>query len=84
MISISLSVSSESFRCNTCKEIVRPTENISELEIHIQTIIEHSKSVRSLDKVLNVTRPASTVHCLPQVVASRQQDSSVWSAKMML
>ncbi|ROL48826.1 hypothetical protein DPX16_22345 [Anabarilius grahami] len=40
MFSIALSVSDEGFTCHKCREIVRLTERISELETRIQTLIE--------------------------------------------
>ncbi len=54
--SLSLSVGDEGFTCDKCREIVRLTEKISELEIHIQTLVEDSKNVRAVDTVLDATR----------------------------
>ncbi|KAL0148586.1 hypothetical protein M9458_056133, partial [Cirrhinus mrigala] len=46
MFSLSISVGSEGFTCDKCREIVRLTEKISELETRIQTLIEDSKNLR--------------------------------------
>ncbi|KAI2661158.1 Protein NLRC3 [Labeo rohita] len=55
MYSLSISVGSEGFTCDKCREIVRLTEKISELETSIQTLIEDSKNVRALDTALDAT-----------------------------
>ncbi len=60
----SLSVSSEAFTCDKCREIVRLTEKILELETHIQTLVEDSKNVRAVDTALDATSSGSPVHCL--------------------
>ncbi len=40
MYSLSVFVSSEGFKCDKCREIVRLTEKILELETRIQTLVE--------------------------------------------
>ncbi len=55
MYSLSISVSSEGFTCDKCKEIVRLTEKILELETRIQTLVEDSKNVRAVDTALDAT-----------------------------
>ncbi len=64
MYSLSISVSSEGFTCDKCREIVRLTEKILELETRIQTLVEDSKNVRAVDTALNATSSGSPVHCL--------------------
>ncbi len=39
MYSLPISVSSEGFKCDKCREIVRLTEKILELETRIQTLV---------------------------------------------
>ncbi len=63
MYSLSISVSSEGFTCDTCREIVRLTENILELETCIQTLIENRKNLRAVDMALDATSSGSPVHC---------------------
>ncbi len=63
MYSLSISVSSEGFTCDKCREIVRLTEKILELETRIQTLAEDSKNVRAVDTALDVTSSGSSVHC---------------------
>ncbi len=63
MYSLSISVSSEGFTCDKCREIVRLTEKILELETRIQTLVEESKNVRAVDTALDVTSSGSPVHC---------------------
>ncbi len=46
-----------------CREVVRLTEKILELETRIQTLVEDSKNVRAVDTVLGATSPGSPVHC---------------------
>ncbi len=58
----SLSVSSKGFTCDKCREIVRLTEKILELETHIQTLVEDSKNVRAVDTALDATSSGSSVH----------------------
>ncbi len=59
----SVSVSSERFICDNCREKVRQTEKILELETRIQTLVEDSKNVRAVDTVLDATSSGSPVHC---------------------
>ncbi len=63
MYSLSISVSSEGFTCDTRKKIVRLTEKILELETQIQTLVEDSKNVRAVDTALDALSLASPVHC---------------------
>ncbi len=63
MYSLSISVSSEGFTYDKCREVVRLTEKILELETRIQTLVEDSKNVRAVDTVLGATSPGSPVHC---------------------
>ncbi len=63
MYSLSLSVGDEGFICDKCREIVRLTEKILELETRIQTLVEDSKNVRAVDTALDATSSASHVHC---------------------
>ncbi len=51
------------FTCDKCREIVRLTEKILELETRIQTLIEDSKNVRAVDTALDATSSGSPVHC---------------------
>ncbi len=53
-ISLSISVSDEGFTCDKCREIVRLTEKVLELETRIQTLVEDSKNVRAVDTALDV------------------------------
>ncbi len=62
MYSLSLSVGDEGFTCDKCREIVRLTEKILELETRIQTLVEDSKNVRAGDTALDATSSASHVH----------------------
>ncbi len=62
MYSLSISVSSEGFTCDKCRETVRLTEKILELETCIQTLVEDSKNVRAVDTALDVTSSGSLVH----------------------
>jgi hypothetical protein len=55
MYNIAFSVSGEDYTCDKCREIVRLTEKISELETHIQTLIDDTKNARALDTALDVT-----------------------------
>ncbi len=63
---LSLSVGDEGFICDKCREIVRLTEKISELETRIQTLVEDSKNVRAGDTALDAISSASHVHCSVQ------------------
>ncbi|XP_056591619.1 uncharacterized protein LOC130410778 [Triplophysa dalaica] len=49
MFSLAFSVSGEGFTCDKCREVVRLTEKILELESRIQSIFEDSKSVRTVE-----------------------------------
>ncbi len=71
--SLSLSVCDEGFTCDKCREIVRLTEKILDLETHIQTLVEDSKNVRAVDTALDATSSGSPVHCSVLVSAPRQQ-----------
>ncbi len=51
------------FTCDKCREIVRLTENVLELETQIQTLVEDSKNVRAVDTALDATSSGSPVHC---------------------
>ncbi len=55
MYSLSISVGDEGFTCDKCREIVRLTEKVLELETRIQTLVEDSKNVRAVDTALDVT-----------------------------
>ncbi len=54
MYSLSISVGDEGFTCDKCREIVRLTEKVLELETRIQTLVEDSKNVRAVDTALDV------------------------------
>ncbi len=43
MYSLSLAVGEEGFTCDKCREIVRLTEKVLELETRIQTLVEDSQ-----------------------------------------
>uniref|UniRef100_A0A8C1M8D4 SGNH hydrolase-type esterase domain-containing protein n=1 Tax=Cyprinus carpio TaxID=7962 RepID=A0A8C1M8D4_CYPCA len=77
MYSLSISVGDEGFTCDKCREIVRLTEKISELETRIQTLIEDSKNVRALDTVLDASSSGSPVHCSVPVTGPLQQGNWV-------
>ncbi len=53
MYSLYVSVSSEEFTCDKCREIVSLTEKILELQTCIQTLVEDSKHVRAVDMALD-------------------------------
>ncbi len=59
--SLSLSVGDEEFTCDKCREIVRLTEKVLELETCIQTLVEDSKNVRVVDTALDATSSGSHV-----------------------
>ncbi len=63
MYHLSISVGSKGFTCDKCREIVRLTEKILELETRIQTLVEDSKNVRAVDTALDATSSGSPVHC---------------------
>ncbi len=73
----SLSASSKGFTCDKCREIVRLTEKILELETHILTLVEDSKNVRVVDTALDVTSSGSPVHCSVPVLEPVQQGNWV-------
>ena len=77
MYSLSISVGDEGFTCDKCREIVRLTEKISELETRIQTLIEDSKNVRALDTALDASSSGSPVHCSVSVTGPLQQGNWV-------
>ncbi len=77
MYSLSVSVSSEGFTCDKCREIVRLTEKISELETRIQTLVEDSKNVRVVDTALDATSSGCPVHCSVPVSEPLQQGNLV-------
>ncbi len=60
---LSLSFGDEGFTCDKCREMVRLTEKISELETRIQTLVEDNKNVRAVDTALDATSSGSPVHC---------------------
>ena len=62
MFSIDFSVGNVGFICDKCKETVRLTEKISELETRIQTLIEDSKSARALDTILDAPSIVNSLH----------------------
>ncbi len=76
-LSLSLSVSSEGFTCDKCREIVRLNEKISELETCIQTLVEDSKNVRAVDTALDATSSGTPVHCSVPVSVPLQQGNWV-------
>ncbi len=55
MYRLSISVGDEGFTCDKCREIVRLTEKVLELETRIQALVEDSKNVRAVDTALDVT-----------------------------
>ncbi len=67
MYSLSISVSSERFTCDKCREIVRLTEDFRTRDKNIQTLVEDSKNVRAVDTELDATSSGSPVHCLMQM-----------------
>ena len=76
MLSIFFSVSI-GFTCDKCREIVKLTGKISELETRIQTLIEDSKSARALDTALDATSLVNSVHCSVPTVEHVQQGNWV-------
>ncbi|XP_067237174.1 uncharacterized protein [Chanodichthys erythropterus] len=72
MYSLALSVSSETYTCDKCRDIVRLTERISELETRIQTLIEDSENERALDNALDATSLVNIAHSFPVVEATQQ------------
>ncbi len=77
MYSLSISVGDEGFTCDKCREIVRLTEKVLELETRIQTLVEDSKNVRAVDTALDVTSSGTPVHCSVPALAPVQQGNWV-------
>ncbi len=77
MYILSISVGDEGFTCDKCREIVRLTEKVLELETRIQTLIEDSKNVRAVGTALDVTSSGTPVHCLVLALAPVQQGNWV-------
>lgn len=77
MFSVSVSVGEQGFTCDKCKEIVRLTEKISELETRIQTLFESSENVTALDTALDATSLVNVVHCSVPAVEPVQQGTWV-------
>ncbi len=77
MYSLSLSVGDEGFTCDKCREIVRLTEKVLELETRIQTLVEDSKKVRAVDTALDVTSSGTPVHCSVPALKPMQQGNWV-------
>ncbi len=72
MYNLSVSVSSEGFTRDKCREIVRMTEKIFELETSIQTLVEDSKNMRAVNTALDATRSGDPVHCSVPVEPMQQ------------
>ncbi len=77
MYSLSISVGDEEFTCDKCREKVRLTEKVLELETHIQTLVEDSKNVRAVDTALDVTSSGTPVHCSVPALEPVQQGNWV-------
>ncbi len=77
MYSLSLSVGDEGFTCDKCREIVRLTDKILELETCIQTLVEDCKNVKGVDTALDATSSGSPVHCSVLVTEPLQQGNWV-------
>ncbi|XP_059407467.1 uncharacterized protein LOC132141820, partial [Carassius carassius] len=77
MYSLSIYVADEGFTCDKCREIVRLTEKISELETRIQTLIEDSENVRALDTALDASSSGIPVHCSVPATEPLQQGNWV-------
>ncbi len=77
MYSLSVFVSSERFTCNKCREMVRLTEKILELETRIQTLVEDIKNVSAVDMALDATSSGSPVHCSVPALEPMQQGNWV-------
>ncbi len=77
MYSLSISVGDEGFTCDKCREIVRLTEEVLELETRIQTLVEDSKIVRAVDTALDVISSGTPVHCSVPALAPVQQGNWV-------
>nr|XP_055051734.1 uncharacterized protein LOC129437559 [Misgurnus anguillicaudatus] len=61
MYSLASSVSTEGFTCVKCIEVVRLTEKVAELEAHIRTLVEDSKTANANINVSNTVSGAPTV-----------------------
>ncbi len=72
-----LSLSATRDSRDKCREIVRLTEKILELEARIQTVVEDSKNVRAVDMALDATSSGSPVHCSVPVTEPVQQGNWV-------
>ncbi len=77
MYSLSISVGDDGFTCDKCREIVRLTERVLELETCIQTLVEDSKNLRAVDTALDVTSSGTPVHCSVPASAPVQQGNWV-------
>ncbi len=77
MYSLSISVGDEGFTCDKCREIVRLTEKVLELETRIQTLVKDSKNVRAVDTALDVIISGTAVHCSVPALAPVQQGNWV-------
>ncbi len=62
MYSLSISVGDEGFTCDKCREIVRLTGKVLDLETRIQTLVKDSKNVRAVDTALDVISSGTPVH----------------------
>ncbi|XP_067298597.1 uncharacterized protein [Pseudorasbora parva] len=71
MFSISISVGKQGFTCDKCKELIRLTEKISDLETRIQALCESSENVTALDTALDATSLVNT-HCLVPAEPAQQ------------
>ncbi len=76
IVYLSLSAMRDSHVIN-CREIVRLTEKVLELETRIQTLVEDSKNVRAVDIALDVTSSGTPVHCSVPALAPPQQGNWV-------
>ncbi len=83
MYSLSISVGDEGFTCDKCREIVRLTEKVLELETHIQTLVEDSKNVRAVDTALDVISSGTPVHCSVPALAPVQQGNWVTVSRIV-
>ncbi len=77
MYSLSISVGDEGFTCDKCREIVRLTEKVLELETRIQTLVEDSKNLRAVDTALDVISSGTPVHWAVPALAPVQQGNWV-------
>ncbi len=77
MYSLFVSVSSKGFTCDKCREMVRLTEKVLELETCIQTLVEDSKNAWAVDTALDATSSGSPVHCSVPALEHMQQGNWV-------